>query len=296
MDENNRMTYREGATENPPPTTAEYAQEDDFEDIFSDNAGLEEMSADMEAMLDPPLPSDTSDVKKKKDRKLFIRLFLPALLAILGVLFFLQSLKVLTTATASSFSTELEREKEDTYRDIYQWAFEQAERENHVMNMVSISLEGIQETSKLEVLRVSDTEYVIEKAESNAQKIESWIRIDGTGIFTVDLSLGEFITDSEQKYVLARVPAPVLSDVKNNVPQLIFSRNDFWNESYEAGEDLTREQIAKGEAALRNKMTTNQFFRESADQAAKHFISSIIKKLNPDIPDLTVDVEFLDKG
>ena len=164
------------------------------------------------------------------------------------------------------------------------------------MNLVSISLEGVQETSKLEVLRVSDTEYVIEKAENNAQNIESWIRIDGTGIFTVDLSLGEFITDSEQKYVLARVPAPVLTDVKNDVPQLIFSRNDFWNESYAAGEDLTREQITKGEAALRNKMTTNQFFRESADQAAKQFISSFVKKLNPDIPDLTVDVEFLDEG
>lgn len=296
MDEKNRMTYCESADENPPPTTTEYAQEDDFEDIFSDNAGIEMMSAEMEAVLDPPMPSDTPDVKKGKIRKLLVKIILPVIVAILGVALFMQSLEVLTTATASSFSTELEREKEDTYQDIYQWAFERAERENHVMNVVSISLEGVQETSKLEVLRVSDTEYVIEKAESNAQKIESWIRIDGIGIFTVDLSLGEFITDSEQKYVLARVPAPILTDVKNDVPQLIFSRNDFWNESYEAGEDLTREQIAKDEAALRNKMTTNQFFRESADQAAKQFISSFIKKLNPDIPDLTVDVEFLDEG
>lgn len=296
MDEKNRMTYRESADENPPPTTTEYAQEDDFEDIFSDNAGRKEMSAARVEMPYPPLASGTPKVKKKKGRKLFVSLFLPAIFAVIGIVFLLISVRVLTTATSSSFSTELEREKEDTYQDIYQWAFERAERENHVMNVVSISLEGVQETSKLEVLRVSDMEYVIEKAESNAQKIESWIRIDGIGIFTVDLSLGEFITDSEQKYVLARVPAPILTDVKNDVPQLIFSRNDFWNDSYEAGESLTREQIAKGEAALRNKMTTNQFFRESADQAAKQFISSFIKKLNPDIPDLTVDVEFLDEG
>lgn len=262
MDEQNRMTHYESARENSPLNTAERAQ----------------------------------DARKKRDLKLFVKLFLPVCLAILGVLFFIQSIGVLTDATASSFSTELEREKEDTYRDIYQWAFERAERENHVMNVVSISLDGIQETSKLEVLRVSDTEYVIEKAENNAQNIESWIKIDGTGIFTVDLSLGEFITDPEQKYVLARVPAPMLTDIKSDVPQLIFSRNDFWDESYEAGEALTREQIAKGEAALRNKMTTNQFFRESADQAAKQFISSFIRKLNPDIPDLTVDVEFLDRS
>lgn len=296
MDKQNHITYHENAPENTSLTTAEYVHENDFEDIFSDNAGRKEMSAAREEMPYPPLPSGTPKAKKKKDRKLFVRLFLPAIFAIMGIAFLLISIRVLTSATSSSFSTELEREKEDTYQDIYQWAFERAERENHVMNVVSISLEGVRETSNLEILRVSDTEYVIEKAENNAQNIESWIRIDGTGIFTVDLSLGEFITDSEQKYVLARVPAPVLTDVKNDVPQLIFSRNDFWNDSYEAGESLTREQIAKGEAALRNKMTTNQFFRESADQAAKQFISSFIKKLNPDIPDLIVDVEFLDEG
>lgn len=265
------------------------------QDSLAEYIDSEELRAEIEELVDEPKPGGPPEEKKKRGRKLFLKFLLPVIFACLGVLFFLHSIKVLTNATATSFSAELEREKDEIYQDIYQWAYDRAERENHVMNVVSISLDGVRETSKLEVLRVSDTEYVIEKAENNAQNIESWLKIDGTGIFTVDLSLGEFITDAEHQYVLARVPKPALTDIKNDVPQLIFSRNDFWDESYDVGENLTREQIVKGEAMLRDKMTNNQFFRESADQAAKQFIASFIKRLNPDIPNLTVDVEFLNE-
>lgn len=64
-----------------------------------------------------------------------------------------------------------------------------------------ISIEAAQEVSRLEVLTVSDSEFVIKDSGKSDPTI-SWLEVQGIGVFTVDLTACEFIADSERQYVL----------------------------------------------------------------------------------------------
>ena len=94
---------------------------------------------------------------------------------------------------------------EETYNKIYDAAFEASEKKYHVKNNISIDIASIQEEAKLEVLRVSDVEYVIESKKDNDDGIEVWMEFYGDGVFTVDMKASEFIIDYEHQYVLVRV-------------------------------------------------------------------------------------------
>lgn len=54
---------------------------------------------------------------------------------------------------------------QNTYDKFYQVAFDHAEAQNHVSNYAVISIEGLQEVSRLEVLSVTGSEFVIKNAD-----------------------------------------------------------------------------------------------------------------------------------
>lgn len=91
--------------------------------------------------------------------------------------------------------------EQNAYNGIYQTAFDIAEAQNHVSNYAVISVEGIRKVSRLEVLTASGSEFVIKNADSD-KKTVSWLEVQGTGVFTVDLFAGEFIVDPERQSVL----------------------------------------------------------------------------------------------
>ena len=66
------------------------------------------------------------------------------------------------------------------------------------------------------------------------------------------------------------------------------------NESYKVGEKLAKQQLDKAYVLLTKEFTSNQNYYLNAQEAAKHAIETLVTQLNPEVPNLTVDVEFYD--
>lgn len=185
--------------------------------------------------------------------------------------------------------------EQSAYEGIYQTAYNMAEARNHVSNYAVISVEYAKEVSRLEVLTVSGSEFVIKNADET-NKITSWLEVQGTGVFTIDLSMGEFIVDSERHYVLVRIPKPMLTDCK-----LSGTGKQFWkdgriisNGSVAEGVRLSQAQMREGQLALEASMMQNRTFYDAAQEAAKRSVESLIQQWNPNIPDLFIRVEFIE--
>lgn len=188
--------------------------------------------------------------------------------------------------------------EQDAYDGIYQIAFDHAEARNHVSNYAVISIEGLQEVSRLEVLSVTGSEFVIKNADKD-DKTVSWLEVQGRGVFTVDLSIGEYIVDRERQSVLVKVPKPVLTECA-----VTRTGKRFWNNggvfqnafkgSVADGVLLSQAQIREGRMALEDSMRKSRVFNESSRKAAVNMITKLVHQWNPNVPDLRVDVEFMD--
>lgn len=188
-----------------------------------------------------------------------------------------------------------EEADEEAYNNIYQVAFEKAEKANHVSNYALISIEDMHEIERLEVLEVQGSEFVIKNADEK-NKITSWLEVKGTGIFTVDLSMGEFITDSERRYVLVRVPNPVLTNVKVTGTDTRFWKDDriVSNGSVKEGVELSQNQMSEGRIKIEDSMRRSRRFNEESKNAARRILTALVQEWNPNIPELQVEVEFMD--
>lgn len=217
-------------------------------------------------------------------------------LVIFVVLLFCNALKVIFIREKETYNSAKENNIQSVYNSVYENSFRAAEEKTHVSNSITIRIEDVREMANLEVLRAGDVEYVVTNKEDHPDNITSWIEVPGTGIFTVDLSCAEFIVDSRHQHVLIRVPQPVLTDFKvdiENTKQLLW-RDDIFNGSVKVGEDEMRNQISEGVMRLKEYLTTNRMIHENAVNSAKNMIESFLKQLNPEISDLTVEVEFIE--
>jgi len=178
----------------------------------------------------------------------------------------------------------------------YQAAYQRAEKENHVANEVSIVVDSLQLKSDLRVLEVYDVEYSIHTADSNEAKIDSWLMIPGKGAFTVDMKAAEFIIDDERDYVMVRVPRPELKNcgiIYEEVKKLLYE-NGGCNEDPKFGEEQARKQLEEGYLLIQDRLCSDPMFYNSAENAARNIITSMVKALNVDVKNLTVDVEFIE--
>ena len=186
--------------------------------------------------------------------------------------------------------------KQNSYDSFYQAAYDFAENQNHVSNYALISVEAAKEVSRLEVLSVSDSEFVIKNADGK-DRTTSWLEVQGTGVFTVDLSAGEFIVDSERQCVLVRVPKPVLTECKvSGTGKQFWKRNDFliFNGSIADGVQLSQDQRKEGLIKLEDAMKRNRNFYEAAQKAAESAVGALVQQWNPSVPNLQVAVEFIE--
>jgi len=177
----------------------------------------------------------------------------------------------------------------------YQAAYQREEKANHVSNDVSIIVDSLQLQSELKVLDVYDVEYSIEPAESSKEKIESWLMIPGKGTFTVDMKAAEFIIDEERDYVLVRVPRPELKNctiIYEEVKKLLYE-NGGCNEDPKYGEEQARAQLEAGYLLIQERLCSDTMFYNSAESAARNVITSLVKALNVEVKELTVEVEFV---
>lgn len=163
-----------------------------------------------------------------------------------------------------------------------------------VSNKVSIEVASVREEANLEVLRVSDVEYVIESKDDNENNIEVWMEFYGDGVYTVDMKASEFIIDSDRQYVLVRVPRPELTNCRITKANQLFWQNGAFNKSNSVGTELAVEMRNAGYAKLNNYMKSNAKFYKSAKESATMVIADLVKGLNPELTDLVVEVEFVD--
>lgn len=184
--------------------------------------------------------------------------------------------------------------RQEAYDKYFQVAFDYAEEKNHVSNYGIINIEDVREMSRLEVLKVSDTEFVIEDAEDNDQNITSWIEVRGIGIFTVDLTLAQFAADSSRGYVLVRIPWPELTECRVEETGKQLWKNDWKNDKIGDGVRLSQAQLGEGQKLLEDSIRSSRRFYDAATESAEWMVQLLVRQWNPQIPDLVIKVEFAD--
>ena len=221
-------------------------------------------------------------------------------------LIWLQTVRDGKEAAQSAYEKTKKTVEDKVYKDIYQDSYKKAEEKHHVANRVNISLDSMDETAQLEVLKVSDIEYTIYEEKDGIPVIKwvkdavtgsvsSWIAVPGSGVFTVNLKAGEYIIDNDRRYVLVRVPEPEMTQftIDYDKVDILEVSDKGLIPSAKRGEQHIKEQLEKAYLMIRQKMMSNQKFYESAQKSAENVIEALVKELNPDIPDLVVDVEFI---
>ncbi len=193
--------------------------------------------------MDKAKSIDIKSLLKKKST--YIYLF-AVIIAIIGTCMVAKGIASGSDNAAAAYETAKTKRIEGLGEEFYQKAFDSAEKANHTSNMASLDVESVREVAKLEVLKVSDVEFVTTEADKDA--ITAILEVPGSGVFTVNLQQAEFVVDKARCYVLVRLPDPELSECKidySNVKKVLF-KNKGGNESIEVGEDLARAQLKEG--------------------------------------------------
>lgn len=229
---------------------------------------------------------------KRKNNILYLFAII-GLCALIGILW-ISAMSAGSKALRAKYVETYEEERTAAYQSLFQKFFDRAEKEYHVKNRVSISVGDMQEVANLEVLNVSDIEYIIVDADSNEHNITAWLAVPGEGTYVINLQAAEFIVDEERTHVLVRAPYPEMTNITiiyRDVEKLLF-KNDMFNESYRVGEDLAKRQLDSADLLIKKEFASNQLFYISAQEAGKSIIECMVKQFNPEIPDLDVEVEY----
>ena len=96
--------------------------------------------------------------------------------------------------------------------------------------------------------------YIIDDGTETESGTTSWLKVSGTGVFTVNLTAAEYVIDNERHYVLVRVLKPVLDSSNisiENFETLYFSENVWRNDnSVRSGEILARNQLSEAKQKI----------------------------------------------
>lgn len=198
------------------------------------------------------------------------------------------------------FHNTVDTAASETYDFFYKKSYESAYAQNHVRNKVSIIIGPLREKAELEVLEVHDVEYTFGAL---SDKKEKWLKSTGSAVFTVNLAAGEFLTDDARQYVLMRVPAPEvgafnISDPVDISPEqkkgLLSSFTGFGGDHADEESDLANTLVAEAQVKMQETVSSSPYFYNAAKDAAKTTLINFVKSLNPEIPELTVEVEFFE--
>ncbi|MCH5194548.1 MAG: DUF4230 domain-containing protein [Oscillospiraceae bacterium] len=244
---------------------------------------------------------ETDRMPKKKSPALIICAIIIMIVSLIVCGYFYwsienQVLPDLSEAAGNQFRDAKTAMSEEVYNGFYRASFDLAEERHHTKNSVSINIGSINEEANLEVLEVSDVEFIVMGEEDNDNNITAWLEVPGKGIFTVNMEIGEFLIDNERHNVTVRIPNPELTNFSvdyKNVKKILF-KNDIFNDSISVGEDIARNEINEGYNKIKDKLKSDPDFYKSAEDSATAIITNLVLALNPDIPDLNVTIEFFD--
>lgn len=249
----------------------------------------------------PSMSNEKREVQRKHQSKkkisetlLIVGILLCIVIAATCIYLFAGVISAGASALKDSYDASYNAKKSETFEKTYRSFFEAAEEKYHVSNRASIKVGNLREQEKLEVLQVSDVEFIIEGKDDNSGNITSWLEVPGSGTYVVDLAAGEYIIDDMRSHVLVRVPYPELTNIKidyANVEKLLF-KDDIFNGSYRQGEELAMKQLSQADVLIKKEFRTNQGYYLTAQKSAKTSIINLVERLNPQVKDITVEVEF----
>lgn len=244
--------------------------------------------------------------KKKNSVRLTSRQFtlgalvISAVLLCLCVYWTMDAFAVGTDAAMDSFGVAKNETADEAYQFFYDMSYSSAEKAHHVSNNASITIGDLKEEQKLEVLKVSDVAYETSEPKDRGwfdADVVSWLEVPGNGVFTVNLQAGEFIIDEERQNVLIRVPNPELTEYAidyKNVELLHFEKGGAFKNSAKYGVDKAMEQLQSAELTMMQNVNNNQEFYKRARESTEKMLVNLVQQLNPQLPDLVVEVEFID--
>lgn len=232
--------------------------------------------------------------KLKKPKLGIIFLALTIAIVVIGIVLFIKGIGNAAVAAANAYDDSKNEKIEQVHDEIYNEAYENAEEYYHISNKITISIGDLQKRANLEVLELTDSEFVIKNKGEDSSNITAWLRVDGKGIYSIDMTSSEFITDSEREYVLVRVPNPTLKITVTDREKLLYENGSFlfFNGTEKEGDELREKQEEKGYEMIIDELSSNQQYYDSAKESSKKIITNLVKGLNPDLDNLRVDVEF----
>lgn len=238
-------------------------------------------------------------------------LCISAALLCLSVYLLLDTFTLGAEAAMDAFTDSKDTAEDEVYQFFYDLGYENAEESHHVSNDVSITIGDLSQEQKLEVLKVSEVDYQVQDPDDKSfmdslkenisnlffKEVVSWLEVPGHGVFTVNLKAGEFVIDKERQRVLIRVPGPELTEFTidyEHVEVLYFEKGGAFRDSANYGIDKAREQLENAELTMMQKVKNNQDFYKRAKASTQKILGNLVEQLNPHLPNLIVEVEFID--
>ncbi|MCM1283219.1 MAG: DUF4230 domain-containing protein [Muribaculaceae bacterium] len=224
------------------------------------------------------------------------RIGIMAAVILLNIVFGCAAVRITSLSMDKAYNQTLEETSSGVYQMFYQKSYDHAEKENHVKNRAVISVQNMKEISLLEVLQVSDVAYIYDEAGTSSEDNgRLWTTFYGDGVYTVDLKYSEVLVDDERKTVVVRIPHPRLTSVSieyENVDTVF--RDKVLNGNTSAGVGAAQDDAKRAYNEIKSRMESSQLNYAAAEESAKELIISMVKNLNEEIPDLVVEVEFID--
>lgn len=236
--------------------------------------------------------------KKQTNKLIVLSVILIIVCVVIGTLLFFR-FKATTKDTAISvFANALEETRKTTYNQFKNKAFNYFEKKNHVSNRATLTIGNIKEENSLEVLSVSDSWVKIHEPEKD-DRTRRWVEFHATGVYTVDMSMSEFIIDDYNNFVLVKLRTPQLSHVAvdNDTKMYTLSYEKGlgeWDGTYDQGIRLMKEDRAEAKRELTKQLSNNNTNLAKAKESAEHLIRAFIKNVNPELnlKDSSIQIEF----
>ena len=188
---------------------------------------------------------------------------------------------------------ECEASSSNKYHDI---AYNRIMETHQAVNDVYIIVDSIRETANLQVLTATEQVFIKQTPdEKKNDDVVYWIIFSGTGTYSINMNMCEFIVDNERHFVQARIPRPeVKIDITNEKIELNENLAKFSDGSEARGREIMRTARERGYRELSNKILGDLELIRKAEEAAQKQVELLIRALNPSVTDLTVEVIFFD--
>lgn len=230
-------------------------------------------------------------------RKLYSEIFLGILIVVLVIVIF-NLLSAMVKRFSDGYSKDFQDAKAQASTEAYNIAYNNAREKFKITNTVEINIGNLRDEQKLEVCEVSASS--LQQSEDK----EAIVLFNGSSVFTVDMRSAEYLVDNAHQKVTIRIPKPEVSqNVLFHDYEIVYLKDkgfigrivdNLTDSAVGVGEDKALAMTKSASEDMRTKIVNNQEYYAQAVTSAKNFLSDSVKALNPDIPNLQVEIVIMD--